>query len=175
MVIYGGRLIEVDSILFNDHGDFWCVAREYRSGYSGYFKLSNLEFDSETQIKVDSISKVRTDEYKLWYEKWEEKQKIIAQKIKEQQLIDEKERFDREQKGLKERKAFLTKKYGKKNAQGILNKEVWLGMSKEMALESWGKPDDINRTVGSWGVHEQWIYGNQYLYFENGKLTAWQD
>ena len=44
-----------------------------------------------------------------------------------------------------------------------------------MALESWGQPDDINRSVGSWGVHEQWVYGDEYLYFENGKLTSWQD
>ena len=49
-------------------------------------------------------------------------------------------------------------------------------MSEQMVIESWGKPNEINRTVGSWGVHEQWIYpGKQYLYIENGKLTSWQD
>ena len=44
-----------------------------------------------------------------------------------------------------------------------------------MALISLGKPDDINRTVGSWGVNEQWVYGRNYYYFENGKLTSYQD
>lgn len=49
-------------------------------------------------------------------------------------------------------------------------------MTNAMARESWGLPEDINRTVGAWGVHEQWIYpGNVYLYFENGILTSWQD
>jgi len=62
----------------------------------------------------------------------------------------------------------------------ILNKKICIGMTKEDVIASWGTPKDINKSVGSWGVHEQWIYGNplygaQYLYFENGKLTSWQD
>lgn len=61
----------------------------------------------------------------------------------------------------------------------ILEEKICLKMTKEQVEASWGKPRDINRTVGSWGVHEQWIYGeiphSNYLYFENGKLTSWQD
>ena len=40
-----------------------------------------------------------------------------------------------------------------------------------------GPPDDINRSSGSWGVHEQWVYRqkNLYLYFENGMLESWQN
>ena len=48
-------------------------------------------------------------------------------------------------------------------------------MTTEMVLESWGEPKDRNRSVGSWGVHAQWIYGDTYVYFENGILTSWQD
>ena len=60
---------------------------------------------------------------------------------------------------------------------------IRIGMTKEMALASWGRPSDINRTVGSWGVHEQWVYStspaygsipSNYLYFENGILTTYQ-
>jgi len=57
-----------------------------------------------------------------------------------------------------------------------------LGMTAEMALASWGKPSDINRSVGSWGVNEQWVYraliapySTRYIYFENGVLTSWQE
>ena len=39
---------------------------------------------------------------------------------------------------------------------------------------SWGKPRNINRSIGKWGVHEQWVYPNRYLYFENGILTSLQ-
>lgn len=57
----------------------------------------------------------------------------------------------------------------------LKNRKIRFGMTKEQVELAWGKPGDINRTVGSWGTHEQWIYGSQYLYFENGTLTSWQD
>jgi len=50
-------------------------------------------------------------------------------------------------------------------------------MSDSMARESLGRPNDINKSTGSWGVHEQWVYDTKdlYLYFENGKLTSFQN
>ena len=64
----------------------------------------------------------------------------------------------------------------------ILNKKIRIGMTKEQVLLSWGRPCEygscINKTVGAWGVHEQWVYSSPYgpyLYFENGVLTSWQD
>ena len=54
---------------------------------------------------------------------------------------------------------------------------VNLGMTKQQVLDScWGEPQKINTSIGSWGTHEQWVYGNgNYLYFENGKLTSIQN
>lgn len=52
-----------------------------------------------------------------------------------------------------------------------------LGMSKTQVENhsNWGKPEYKNRTITRQGVFEQWVYGEgQYLYFENGKLTAIQ-
>jgi hypothetical protein len=52
------------------------------------------------------------------------------------------------------------------------------GMTAKQVVEqtSWGKPESINRSTGSWGVHEQWVYGGRnYLYFENGKLASIQN
>lgn len=164
-----GDVVRVDTVIFNTSGALWCKVSV--KGDSGYLKLSDLQFDYETQIKVDSISKVRADEYKAWIVKINEQRRIL----KQEELVKEQKELKEKEKQLKERKDALTKKYGKKNAQRILDKKIWLGMSKEMAIESWGQPDDINRTVGSWGVHEQWIYVDEYLYFENGKLTSWQD
>ena len=73
------------------------------------------------------------------------------------------------------RKAELTKRFGASNAALIIEGKVRIGMTKAMCEESWGTPDDINKSVGSWGTHEQWVYGNSYLYFEDGKLTAIQN
>lgn len=74
------------------------------------------------------------------------------------------------------RLAALTKKYGRTNAKKIIDGYVVIGFSKKMCEEAWGEPNSINKTIGSWGTHEQWVYGSgSYLYFENGKLTSIQN
>lgn len=50
----------------------------------------------------------------------------------------------------------------------IINGKVNIGFTSKMTLLSWGEPDKINRS----SYNEQWVYGDQYLYFENGKLTG---
>ena len=63
--------------------------------------------------------------------------------------------------------------------KAILNGQIMLGMSKEMLIASWGQPSDINKSVGNYGVHEQWVYDythfQYFVYFENGVLTSWQE
>ena len=68
----------------------------------------------------------------------------------------------------------------KETCENIANKKVWIGMSTDQAIASWGKPDDINKTVTSLGVHEQWSYERgdfsyQFLYFDDGILTTFQN
>lgn len=51
-------------------------------------------------------------------------------------------------------------------------------MTKEDVLQSsWGRPESINTTTTSNGTREQWVYRGlrNYLYFENGVLTAIQN
>lgn len=74
-----------------------------------------------------------------------------------------------------QKKEEILKKYGKYWGEIIAENKVKIGMTTEMVIASWGKPTDINRSIGSWGKHEQWIYNGSYLYFEDGVLTAWQD
>jgi len=69
----------------------------------------------------------------------------------------------------------IVNKYGTEIAYRISNHEIWIGMTTVMTKLSIGSPKDINRTTYAWGIHEQWVYDNQYLYFENGILTSWQD
>lgn len=55
---------------------------------------------------------------------------------------------------------------------------VHIGMTREQAIAGWGRPRDINRTSGTFGVHEQWVYGEYgsgYLYFEDGVLSTIQN
>ena len=61
----------------------------------------------------------------------------------------------------------------------MIDGKVMTGMSESQVQNSWGRPTKINRSVGSYGVHEQWVYdrgsnGAQYIYFENGSVTSMQ-
>jgi len=73
------------------------------------------------------------------------------------------------------REQFIIDTYGNEIAQKIFAHKIWIGMTKEMMKLSWGVPDDINRTVTANSTSEQWIYGNQYVYVDDGIVTAWQD
>lgn len=66
------------------------------------------------------------------------------------------------------------KKFGNENWQRILDGKVKIGMTKEMCELSWGKPKSINRTIVSGKISEQWVYSENYLYFDNGIMTAMQ-
>jgi hypothetical protein len=58
----------------------------------------------------------------------------------------------------------------------VLGHKVRIGMTLEQVRESWGAPDNINRTITQHGVRQQWVYGlSSYLYFEVGLVTAIQD
>jgi hypothetical protein len=57
----------------------------------------------------------------------------------------------------------------------VLAHTIFIGMTAEQALASWGKPSTNNKTVTASHVHEQWVYGSgQYLYIDNGVLTSFQ-
>ncbi len=61
----------------------------------------------------------------------------------------------------------------------VIRGQLVVGMNKlEVHAALQQIPWDINKTVGVWGIHEQFIYYNGvnmfYLYFENEFLTSWQ-
>lgn len=68
------------------------------------------------------------------------------------------------------------KSFSKKALKAIKESRIYIGMIDREVLASWGPPQNVNRTVGRWGTHEQWVYPeNTYVYIENGKVTSWQD
>ena len=66
----------------------------------------------------------------------------------------------------------LRKEKEKKKQRGVN-----IGMTMQQVLDSmWGEPEKINKTTTAYGTSEQWVYpNNNYLYFENGILTAIQN
>ncbi len=57
----------------------------------------------------------------------------------------------------------------------IRDGKITFGMTREMVIASWGQPDDVNRTVTQLRTHEQWVYNDEYVYFDDGVVTSWQD
>lgn len=128
----------------------------------------------------DSVTLISFDKISTW--------KIIYKgakgSISEAYLIDNKEYRKKfipviKPETEKEKHARMIKEYGNVLANDILYKTIRLGQSEWVLKEILGKPDDINRMVGSFGTHEQWVYNKgskmKLYYFENGKLTGWQD
>ena len=101
--------------------------------------------------------------------------------FKEQQIGDfilysyylEKEKEKKEKNDIR-RKELVTK-YGSYYANLIMNSKICIGMTKDMCIESWGKPQHINTTTTASIEEEQWVYWDNYVYFSNGKITAIQN
>lgn len=68
----------------------------------------------------------------------------------------------------------LIEKYGEEAGKKISKQNVWLGMTKDMLVDSKGYPDKRNISKGSYGTHEQWVYKNRYIYLEDGVVTSFQ-
>jgi hypothetical protein len=138
-----------------------------------YVRYKNLTgyTDANNIVITDDIRKLMAKEeqdYEL--EKLKKYQQYTLEN--EQQMKQEAIKKDQQ---YKLRKQSLIDRYGVVNTDKILAGKIWLGMTKDMVIESWGKPEDINRTVTTYSVSEQWIYGEKYLYFDDGILTSWQD
>lgn len=77
--------------------------------------------------------------------------------------------------------AFDTISEGERQSQIATKREcdrrggVAVGMTAKQVLAScWGKPERINTTILSSSRREQWVYGSQYVYVDNGIVTAIQ-
>ena len=52
---------------------------------------------------------------------------------------------------------------------------VTIGMTKNMVKQTMGYPNATHKTETAYGVSEQWVYDNRYIYFENGVVSAIQN
>lgn len=56
----------------------------------------------------------------------------------------------------------------------ICQSKIKIGMTENDLKLSWGEPEKINETVVSGVVHRQYVYADQYVYVENGKIKSFQ-
>lgn len=70
----------------------------------------------------------------------------------------------------------IEKELAKREKEQQEAKTIRIGMTTDEVRSRWGEPNDINRTITAHGTREQWVYGGgNYLYFEDGILTAIQN
>ena len=71
------------------------------------------------------------------------------------------------------------RKWGNKTARAVVNHEVFIGMDREAALESWGIPTKINSNEIGGKKEEQWVYKeptrSKYIYIIDGKVSKWEE
>lgn len=129
--------------------NYWLISYESDIGYMNEMYIQQSD---EIQLIIDATDKDKRFKY--------EEDLVIANKKK-----------------VAEKKALMIQLYGSEIAAKIMKQQYWIGMTDIMAEHSIGRPDDINRTVNSRGVREQWVYNRYdiYLYFEDGKLTSYQN
>lgn len=142
-------------------------------------RLHNVEIDMRNdsihnyEIYAETKQKEIDDSISNFNYKKRQQQQVAQNIIYQKKLADKKEKNRIEN---EERKISLREKYGNETAEHILNRKVKIGWTKEMCIESWGKPYDINRTTRVNGTSEQWVYSmKKYLYFDNNTLTTIQD
>ncbi|HWD20492.1 MAG TPA: hypothetical protein VHB20_14565 [Verrucomicrobiae bacterium] len=56
----------------------------------------------------------------------------------------------------------------------IKEHKICIGMTEEECRLSWGKPRKINSTSTRFGRSEQWVYGDSYVYFDDGVISSTQ-
>jgi hypothetical protein len=57
----------------------------------------------------------------------------------------------------------------------VIDGKIAVGMSQAQVMTSWGKPDQITRLSGDWGVCERWVYGSTVLYFGQNSLHSYEE
>ena len=67
-------------------------------------------------------------------------------------------------------------KYGSQFGELVSNKQIALGMTKDMCRDAWGNPMNIYRTTTSFGQSEVWCYNYKtMIYFFEGKVVQIDD
>ncbi|HHX68838.1 MAG TPA: hypothetical protein GX708_12400 [Gallicola sp.] len=170
-------------ILLEDLGDKYKIEFDGKVGYTEKNSLitdvekKRNDYNLLVKKREDLRKNILDREVVLKKEAEEEAKKIAEKEAEKERERIAKEREAAEKKAAEEKLEAMIKKYGPYYGKLVGEGYYAIGMTKDMIKDSIGEPDDINRTVGSWGTHEQWVYSRYdlYIYFENGKVTSFQD
>ena len=140
---------------------------------SAALKVCRDTVPTTDEQKAECARLWKTPEGVRWTEEWKARREATVPKAL-RDCIDRKPMSDRCAKMIADDFAQMQKRA---KAEQAARPGAKLGMTREEVRmkSSWGAPLKINQTITKNGVSEQWVYeGSQYLYFEDGILTAIQ-
>ncbi len=136
-------------------------------------KIENAKRQENQKLIQDSLLKVEELRKNIDYEA-----EIIRNDSIADAMLKEAKAQNRlqNQQYLSQRRTKFHAKYGKELGEKIATKKIWIGMTEEMLIDSWGRPEDINTTATRYSTRKQFVYGGgQYVYVQNGVVDAWQN
>ncbi|MBM3454942.1 MAG: hypothetical protein FJX80_07320 [Bacteroidetes bacterium] len=149
---------------------------------------SEISKKEVVQLKVrDSLLQVKINQDREYFERLkvneeEEIRKndsiadIVNRKAKEEGKAYFESLRKKAQEDINKRRPVYVKKYGPVNGEKVAKGLIWIGMTEQMLIDSWGRPDDINTTVTRYGSRKQYVYGlGQYVYVVDGIVDSWQN
>ena len=104
-------------------------------------------------------------------------------KARQAQLVqrEQVELVEREEEERARREEELGSRFGPECAQRIMSGELFQGMTKEMLLEAWGEPDDLQEERVRSTIKQTWKYNevgvNRFrdrVYLENDVVVGWK-
>lgn len=145
--------------------DEWLSAKNYLSYVS--------DTASEHREAMELMQKVKPKAEEIV-------QRRIAENRKKEAL-EKKRQFEAETANLSAKGKRLKAKYpdwSVEDCDTISKRRIRIGMTTEQVAAAWGRPYRINRSHFPTGLHEQWVMdemGPNYVYFENGICTSFQN
>jgi hypothetical protein len=140
------------------------------------------------QLKIrDSLMQVKINQDKEYFErlKIDEEEEIrkndsiadiVNRKAKEEGKAYFESLSKKADEEINKRRPVYVKKYGPVNGEKVAKGLIWIGMTEQMLIDSWGQPEDTNTTVTRYATRKQYVYGSgQYVYVENGIVDSCQN
>lgn len=103
-----------------------------------------------------------------------EKGYIIKAKVKPLNFETNSESSELSSENKKDRLTYLQEKYDGKTADALFKHKIWIGMTTQMALDSWGYPKSMDRYMQVEKKIEDWNYSKYTLVFSDSKLIRWE-
>ncbi len=119
---------------------------------------------------------IAASDYPLLQQKVTKKLQAERQKNNREQQLQEQQRIQKQAKEKDEFKSRMIAKYGDGNGMLVGNRQIAIGMTKEMCKDAWGTPINTYRTTTSFGQSEVWCYNYKTrVYFYNGRVVQIDD